>query len=157
MSYSDAQPVRELLRRIREGDRKARKQLFALLGDEREFGGLIVAMAHRLLPRGHQARQLVDTRDVVQSALRTGLRHFSDFGGETEGELCNWFRAILRTKIHRVTRRRKLDAALPRRADLDPDSDRVVAAAVNDEFVRLLHEAIQLLCANHARLFRDKP
>ena len=104
-------PVGQLLRRTKEGDQQARKQLFALLADEDQFGAVILAMTRRLFPRSHRARRWVDTRDIVQSALRTGLRNFSDFRGETEGELCGWFRKIIRTKVDRVVRRKeyKLD------------------------------------------------
>lgn len=106
MSEADESEIKELLRRIKEGDPRARKQLFELLGDEQHFGVVILAMVRRLLPRHHPARRRVDSHDILQTALGTGFRHFSDFRGDTEGELYAWFRSIIRTKVNRVARQK---------------------------------------------------
>jgi hypothetical protein len=65
---SESASVKELLLRIKNGDEKARDELFSRLGDEKRFGRVLLAMARKLRPRDHGARRLVETRDVVQSA-----------------------------------------------------------------------------------------
>jgi len=142
MSSNEKTAVSDLLLRIRGGDRKAREQLFALLGDENEFGSVIRAMARRMFPRHHRARRFAETRDIVQSALRTGLNHFSDFRGETDGELYGWFRMIIRTKVHRATRLKEPDATeTPReRHDRPP-----LAVIVDEEFLEMLQTAVTKL------------
>ena len=146
MSTSEENSVSELLQRIRGGDREARKQLFSLLGNEIEFGSVMLAMARRLLPKNHRARRFVDTRDIVQSALRTGLGHFSDFKGETAGEIYNWFRMIIRTKVSRAGRIREPGVPHP---ELEEQEDRgaslPISAIVDEEFIRILHTAIKKL------------
>jgi RNA polymerase sigma-70 factor (ECF subfamily) len=106
MKAPSAIALRDLLKRIKEGDRQAAVQLFALLGEKGRFGTAILTMARRLLPRAHSARRLADSDDIVQSAIHTGLRNVSRFKGETEGEFYAWFRRILRTKVNRITRRK---------------------------------------------------
>lgn len=133
----------ELLRRSRGGDRQARQELFSLLGDENGFGAAILAMARRLLPKGHRARRFVETRDIVQSALRTGLRHFSDFRGESDGELYSWFRRILRTKVNRATRRKEPDIPDDQRKRREIRAS--VSIVVDKEFVHILHRAVKKL------------
>ena len=143
MNAPEQVSINELLRRIKEGDQSARKQLFSLLGDENEFGTVMLAMTHRFLPKDHWARRFVDTRDIVQSALRTGLRHLSDFRGEYEGELFNWFRAIIRTKVHRLSRLKEPATADEKRTQREarlPISD-----IIDEEFLQLLHTAIRKL------------
>ncbi|MBI4606374.1 MAG: sigma-70 family RNA polymerase sigma factor [Planctomycetes bacterium] len=95
----------DALRRVRERDPEARARLFSLLGDDREAGAVVLALARRVLPRGHWARRMIESRDIVQSALRTAWTSLSAFRGESEGELYAWLRTILRTKVHRTTRR----------------------------------------------------
>jgi RNA polymerase sigma-70 factor (ECF subfamily) len=139
MSPAESSVIATLLRRIKRGDRNARKELFAIIADEREFGAVMYTMARRLLPGSHWARRLVDSRDVVQSALCSGWRHLSDFRGETEGELCNWLRAIMRTKIQRVTRRKRPE---PEGEPCSDESDQPLSRLVEREFIELLHAAI---------------
>ena len=103
--------IRELLQRIGGGDREARRELIALLGDEERLGSVLLAMARNRLPPGHRARRLLDSRDVVQSALRTALDQFSAFKGETEGNLYGWLAKIIRSKISRAVR--TIDKAYP--------------------------------------------
>ena len=146
MSTFQENSVSELLQRIRGGDREARKQLFSLLGDESEFGSVMLAMARRLLPKNHRARRFVDTRDIVQSALRTGLRHFSDFEGETAGEIYNWFRMIIRTKVSRAGRNRDPGVPHPEPEEQEDREARLpISVLVDEEFIRILHTAIQKL------------
>ena len=134
-----------LLQRTKEGDRQARKELFQLLGDEREFASVIFAMVRRVFAKGHPARQFMETRDVVQSVLRTGLRHFSEFRGDSEGQLFNWFRTIVRTKLNRAVR-----SARPEANVLDPDEigeekDGPTHEVAARELVGLLRDAIKKL------------
>ena len=65
MSGVEEDVVSTLLRRVKEGDRQAREELFALLGSETEQGGVILAMARKVLPKDHWARQLVESQDIV--------------------------------------------------------------------------------------------
>lgn len=97
----------EMLDRAKAGDESAWEALFARLGNEREEeGAAILAIARRALPRDHWARHLVESRDIVQSALRVGWVHMEAFQGTTEAEFFAWLRTILRNKVHRATRRR---------------------------------------------------
>ncbi len=130
--------IRALLARARAGDREAVDVLFNRLGDERAEGAEIVAMARRLLPPGDRLRDFIESRDLVQSALRSGWLDLSQFEGETTGELFGWLRAILRHKLGRAARRRSPrhaedgaieEAARPEgRAEEEP-----IASLVRDE------------------------
>jgi RNA polymerase sigma factor (sigma-70 family) len=138
--------IKSILLRIRQGDRKARNELFTVLGDEQGFGAALLAMARKAMPRSHRARRLVDTRDILQSAFRTGMRHFSAFRGETEGELFGWLRAIIRTKAARAGRQKPeepldetQEAAPPSRAPQTLDS------LLDLELSTALHRSIKAL------------
>lgn len=136
--------IESLLARIHDGDRAAREELFALLGDEERFGSALVAMARRLLPRGHRARRLADSGDIVQSALRSGLRRVEEFRGETEGELYAWLRSILRTKAVRVLRRRDAREAPANVEAIDPgDPASCERVPLSEVFDRDTREAVR--------------
>ncbi len=106
MSPGTDGPFPELLDRARSGDRRAVDELFARLGDEGAEGSKVLALARRILPSENAARELLTSRDLVQSALRSGWLHFQDFRGSTESEFFGWIRAILRHKLHHAVRRR---------------------------------------------------
>ena len=130
-----------LLHRIRRGDREARRELISLLGDEDQLGSVLFRMARNKLPPDHQARRLLDTRDVAQSTLRTALDQFSEFRGETEGQLYGWLAKIVRTKVSRAVRR--LDRDYPKEPSKEsPDPlETLIVEGVIDK----LHAAIQKL------------
>jgi RNA polymerase sigma factor (sigma-70 family) len=99
---------REFLDRAKSGDRSAWEAIFEKLGDEtEEEGAAVLALARRALPRDHWARDLVESRDVLQSALRVGWLHAEEFRGSTEGEFFAWLRTILRNKVERAGRRQE--------------------------------------------------
>lgn len=85
-------------------DSEAFVRLVALLDGDPHLREVVVAMARRLLPRGHRARRLIDTQDVVQGAMCTAVESIDHFRGRTRAELMAWMRAILRTEVTRVTR-----------------------------------------------------
>ncbi|MBN1442727.1 MAG: sigma-70 family RNA polymerase sigma factor [Planctomycetes bacterium] len=95
---------RDVLHRVLEGDAGARDELFARLASETSEGALLLAIVRRLMPAGDRMRELVETRDLVQSALRSGWVNFAEFRGQTSGEFLGWIRTILRRKIIRALR-----------------------------------------------------
>ncbi len=132
--------VRDLLGRARDGDRDARLELVRLLADEQRLHSSLQAIVRRLMPGHHPARRIVDSRDVMQSALKTALDQLPRFRGADEASLFGWLRAIVRTKVQRalrkVERERESDVtAVP--ADVDPDR------VVTDDLVEALRHAIQ--------------
>ncbi len=135
--------ISRLLERIKEGDRAARKELFNLLSDEKQFGVVIQAMARKILPKSNPARRLLDTRDLVQSALGTGLRHISEFKGKTEGELLAWFQTIIRTKLNRAVRQKQPQQGKYKELDeKQEDSPPPLSQLIDQESLELLHMAI---------------
>lgn len=102
---SDAITLEDLLERYRAGDREAREWFFTLLLSRTRYRNVLCAMARRLLRRGDHARRLVDTQDLVQSALITGLDKFMDFKGETPRAFFGWMRTILRSELNRIVRK----------------------------------------------------
>lgn len=137
--------IAELILRIRQGDREARRELLSLLADEERLGAVLLGMARKMLPPTHPARRLVDSHDVVQSTLRTALDQFPTFRGDTEGKLYGWLATIIRTKVSRAVR--KLHKAYPvespegsPKESPDPLEELVVRGMIEK-----LHEAIQRL------------
>ena len=96
-----------LVERARSGDLSSRRRLFALLADENQAGAVLYTMARRILPARSRIRRLTDSADIVQSTLLTGLAHMNEFKGRSESEFFGWLRAILRSKVHRVRRRKE--------------------------------------------------
>jgi RNA polymerase sigma factor (sigma-70 family) len=115
----DAESFSELFAQAREGDRGAWEMVFERLANEDAEGAGILEMARRILPRGDRARDFVESRDLMQSALKSGWFNAEDFRGNTQAELLAWIRMILRRKLGRVVRRKT-----PRPAGGDlPESD----------------------------------
>ncbi len=140
----------DLLSRARAGDHEAWRQLFARLGDEGAEGAILHQMARKVLPPGDRARDFVESRDLMQSALRSGWFNAADFRGSTRGELLGWMRMILRRKLSRVVRRK---APRPGGDDLpetaqDPGRDleeSALAVLVREEVRARVREAVQSL------------
>ncbi|MBI4603036.1 MAG: sigma-70 family RNA polymerase sigma factor [Planctomycetes bacterium] len=106
MEPNPGDPFGELLRRARGGDERAWEEIFSRLGRDEAEGGRLLAIARRVLPEGDRLRDLVESRDLLQSALRSGWIDASQFRGSTEAELFAWLGKILRRKVGRVARRR---------------------------------------------------
>ena len=128
----------EIVRRAGAGDQEARKQLFDRLAREEKEGALLVAMARRLLPRNDRAQEFLESRDLVQSALRTGWIDVTRFKGRTPGEFLSWIRTILRHKLSRAVRRQRRE--LREREDL---SDRSTSELSLDPLAVLVRDEVR--------------
>jgi RNA polymerase sigma factor (sigma-70 family) len=100
----DELSFREVLELVVSGDPDAREELFGRLASEKSEGVLLLALARKLLPRNDGLRNFVETRDLVQSALKSGWASLSEFRGNTPGEFLNWLRTILRRKVSKAIR-----------------------------------------------------
>lgn len=143
-------PFSELLDRARRGDPEARKALFAELGADEGMQSPLLAMARKALPRGDLARDFIESRDLVQSALRSGWLDLSQFQGETEASLFAWMRAILRHKLSHAVRRKRPRPGRDEPAEPDPSrpdapAERPIETAIREETYRRVREAIQAL------------
>jgi RNA polymerase sigma factor (sigma-70 family) len=96
-----------LLERAKRGDRSAWERILVQLGEGRPEGGMLLALARRMLPAGDAVRSVLESRDLIQSTLRAGMVDIEAFRGTTIEELRAWLIAILRHKIGRVLRRKK--------------------------------------------------
>ena len=127
--------VRELLALYRKGDAGARAQLFEMLADREVFGFAILCMARRFLPATHAARQFVESADIVNSAIGSGMRRLDEFRGESTSQLLAWLRTILRSKVK---------ASLSREVNVDLESVEASACDYLDQIVdRELREALR--------------
>lgn len=96
---------REVLALVSTGHPEAREELFSRLAGVHSEGLLLLALARRLLPPHDRLRGLVETRDLVQSALLSGWANLADFQGSTPGEFLSWIHTILRRKVGKAIRR----------------------------------------------------
>lgn len=113
----------ELLARAKTGDHAAQERLFGLVAGEAGEAGDLLAAIRRRMPRGDAARDFVESRDLVQSALREGWADFDAFRGSAIGDLVAWLRGILVHRLGRVTRRDR-----PRVSADAPDDGRIESA-----------------------------
>lgn len=150
----DTQEIEALIERIRAGDVEAREHLFAKLADREREGAAVVAMARRVLPAGHWARRLVESEDLVQSALLTAWDEVDRFRGETPESFYAWIRSILRTKLNRVTRRGKVESLSAEELDRALNSASPSSAGVEDALVK--RERVEALSAAIAALPDDQ-
>ena len=97
----------DLLDQARKGDKAARARLFDQLAGEKEEARTILAIARKVLPQGDPARDFVESRDLIQSALHSGWLDLSRFQGENPGQFFAWLRTILRHKLGRKVRKRQ--------------------------------------------------
>ena len=86
-----------LLLRVREGNKQAREELAG------RYLSMLGQWAHGRLPRG--ARDLVDTDDLVQSALVRALNRVDTFEPRGEGAFLGYLRHIVLNKIRDEARR----------------------------------------------------
>jgi RNA polymerase sigma-70 factor (ECF subfamily) len=117
----------ELLQAARAGDSQALGRLLELY---RNYLRLLAR-----LQAGRRLRAKADPSDLVQEAFLAAQRNFAQFRGSTEGELVDWLRQILASKLVDLARRylgtARRDVRLERQlaADLD-DSSRALGAAL---------------------------
>jgi RNA polymerase sigma factor (sigma-70 family) len=152
-------PFRAVVERVTAGDAEAREELFARLGRETSERALLLALARRLIPRGDRVRDLVETRDLIQSALGSGWLNFSEFRGTTPGEFLNWIRVILRRKIARAIRTMRARGALEGlesrdRALADDRGEAALGRLIRDEARSRVRKAMDDLPA-HERTVLD--
>src|SRR5215831_441291 len=109
----------------------------ARTGDREALGRLLELYRNylRLLARLQVGRRLqgkADPLDLVQEAFLAAQRNFEQFRGNTEGELVDWLRQILASKLVDLARRylgtRRRDVRLERQFAEDVDTS---AAALN--------------------------
>jgi len=98
-----------LLRRAKEGNSKAREELFA------RYLPRLQRWAHGRSPR--QAGNIHDTDDFVQMTLSRALSHLGDFQPQHDGAFFAYLRKILLNQIRDQVRR---NARRPQHVELDP-------------------------------------
>lgn len=86
-----------LIARVRQGDERARDRL------DRRFRSALRLWAHGRLPR--KARDLVDTEDLVQTALARAYRSLDRFEDRRDGAFLAYVRQILLNRIRDEARR----------------------------------------------------
>ena len=151
----------ELLQAARTGDREALGRLLELY---RNYLRLLAR-----LQVGRRLQGKADPSDLVQEAFLAAQRNFEQFRGNTEGELVDWLRQILASKLVDLARRylgtRRRDVRLERQFAEDVDSsaedlDKALAqtgsspseAAVHRERAVLLADAIKSLPADYGEV-----
>lgn len=94
---SDSPPPAELIERCRQGDVRAREQLFEA------YRPYLHLLAQGQL--GRQLRAKCDASDLVQQTLLEAHRDFGGFKGNLEVELLAWLRRILAHNVFNEARR----------------------------------------------------
>jgi RNA polymerase sigma-70 factor (ECF subfamily) len=94
---SDAFPPAELIERCRQGDARAREQLFE------NYRPYLQLLAQGQL--GRHLRAKCDASDLVQQTLLEAHRDFGAFQGVHEAELLAWLRRILAHNLFNEARR----------------------------------------------------
>ena len=102
----------DLIERVRQGDLDARKKLFELVADEDALGADLLGIARLILPSRDRGRKLLDSRDLLQTALRVGWIDASGFQGATPEEFLAWLRTILKRKLLKALRRKQPEVGL---------------------------------------------
>jgi RNA polymerase sigma-70 factor (ECF subfamily) len=102
----------ELIARVRQGDLDARKKLFELVARDEDLGSDLLGMARGVLPSRDRGRKLLDSQDLLQTALRVGWIDASDFQGATPEEFLAWLRTILKRKLLKALRRKQPQVGL---------------------------------------------
>jgi len=146
----------------------------ARTGDREALGRLLELYRNylRLLARLQVGRRLqgkADPSDLVQEAFLAAQRNFEQFRGNTEGELVDWLRQILASKLVDLARRylgtRRRDVRLERQFAEDVDTSAAALnmalaqagsspseAAVHRERAVLLADAIKSLPADYGEV-----
>lgn len=140
----------DVLERAKAGDAAARDELFRRLADDSVEGPRVLALARQVLPPDDRARHLVESCDLVQSALRCGWIDMTKFRGDSEKEFFGWLRQILYHRLNRVVRRKRphvgLDAGEEERDVEAPAAGASpLGAMVGEEARKRLRDAIARL------------
>jgi len=109
---STLESTASLLIRAREGSPPAREELAG------RYMAMLGRWAHGRLP--HAARDLVDTDDIVQSAIMRAMNNLDTFQSRGEGAFLGYLRQILLNQIRDEARRAK---RRPLHVELDPSLD----------------------------------
>ena len=153
-----AESFKRLLDDARSGDRDAWQQIFDRLANQEKEGADFLAIARKLLPANDRAREFVDSRDLMQSALRDGWLDASQFSGKTEGEFFSWMRTIVRRKIGRQVRKKRPQVGLEGEGEAAPspaESDEgPLDRMVRREMTTRLREAIDKLPDDQREVIR---
>ncbi len=158
MAPNDDNEFRLLLTGARAGDREAWNAIFERLASREQEGRQLHAIARKLLPQSDRARDIVDSLDLMQSALRSGWLDASQFRGESEGEFFRWMRTILRRKIGRAVRRKRPQIGFDAADDVVPDEGGEtgardpLAALVKSELRAKLKDALAQLPDDQRRV-----
>jgi RNA polymerase sigma factor (sigma-70 family) len=134
-----------LLARARAGDRDALDQLFERYGPE------LRRLAHGRLPR--QARQGLDTPDLVQDTLLQTFLHLDRFEDRGDGALRAYMRQVLVNRIrdeYRRAARRQLPEPLP--ADAAAPGPSPLESAIGAEALARYDAALMALSAAEREL-----
>lgn len=129
-----------LLARARAGDREALDRLFERYGPE------LRRLAHGRLPR--EARQRLDTPDLVQDTLLQTFLHLDQFDDRGDGALRAYMRQVLVNRIrdeYRRAARRQLPAPLP--ADAAAAGPSPLESAIGVEALERYDAALAALSA----------
>lgn len=113
-----------LLIQVRDGDGRAREELAG------RYLTVLRRWAHGRLPGG--ARDLVDTDDLVQTAIMRALHNVARFKPRGEGAFLGYLRRIVLNKIRDEARRAK---RRPQHVDLDPDLEASAAPSPLEEAI----------------------
>jgi RNA polymerase sigma factor (sigma-70 family) len=138
-----------LLRKVRAGDVEARERLFDLIAREEELGGDLLRAARRILRPGDRGRDYLESRDLVQTALRAGWVDAGAFQGSTREEFLAWLRTILRRKLFRAVRRKipaaALDEAKEAEVPAPKEAESPLTRLIEEELRARLRSAIKSL------------
>ncbi|MHC4955761.1 MAG: sigma-70 family RNA polymerase sigma factor, partial [Planctomycetota bacterium] len=96
MEVNDSSGTDSLIEAARRGDEDAQGRLFDA------YRAYLRLLARVEVGRGLQAK--IDASDIVQETFLTAHRSFGGFRGTTRGELVQWLRRILATRLSNAVR-----------------------------------------------------
>jgi len=130
----------DLFNRARQGDMDA---LGSLLKSFRNNLRMLASVRN-----DKDLRRKIDTSDVLQEIEMQAIGDFPSFRGESIGELLNWLRQILKTKLAKAKRSywtQKRNVHLEQDLNADGEnSDDAVASIAQDDGTQPLERLIQL-------------
>jgi RNA polymerase sigma-70 factor (ECF subfamily) len=121
---SSLESTASLLIRVREGNDRAREELAG------RYLTMLGRWAHGRLPSA--ARDLVDTDDLVQSAIMRALNNVGRFEARGEGAFVGYLRQIVLNKIRDEARRVK---RRPQHVELDPGLEAAASPSPLEEAI----------------------
>jgi RNA polymerase sigma-70 factor (ECF subfamily) len=157
MAGVEVPDAEQLLRAARGGDAEALGRLLEL------YRSYLALLAR--LQIDHRLQGKTDASDVIQEVFLQAHRSFGEFRGQSEGELVEWLRKILATRLANVVRQfygtQRRDVRLEQKLDRELDRSSKVAQALvashsspsqnaaRREQAVLLAEALSRLPADH--------